>query len=55
MLSKQKRTFGIVGRDYLPHLEEIKRIYRENDISIGPGTLEFYLGSTSLFYKAHTI
>ena len=25
-------------------LEEIKRIYRENDISIGPGTLEFYLG-----------
>ena len=25
-MKHKKRTFGIVGRDYLPHLEEIKRI-----------------------------
>ena len=28
MLSKNK-NFGIVGRDYLPHLEEIKRIEKQ--------------------------
>ena len=25
-MKHKKATFGIVGRDYLPHLEEIKRI-----------------------------
>ena len=37
----QKTAQGKISQE---KLEEIKRIYKENNISIGPGTVEFYLG-----------